>query len=42
MSDFSQFATRLAAGFGAVTLTMTLLVSSFASPQATLFAGVLA
>jgi len=35
-------AQRAAAAFGAVALTVTLLVSSFATPQAATFASVLA
>ena len=41
MSDFSNFATRAASALGAALLTVTLLVSSFATPQATTFAGTL-
>lgn len=42
MSDFANIAQRAAAALGAVTLTITLLVSSFATPHAATFAGVLA
>ena len=41
MSDIANLAQRTFAIFGAVTLTVTLLVSSFATPQATGFAGLL-
>jgi len=41
MSDNSTFARRAFAAFGAIALTMTLLVSSFATPDATGFAGLL-
>jgi hypothetical protein len=41
MSDIANFAQRAFATFGALALTMTLLVSSFATPQATGFAGML-
>jgi hypothetical protein len=39
--SISAIAQRAAAALGAVALTVTLLVSSFASPQAATFAGVL-
>lgn len=42
MTDFQSIAKRAAAAFAAVTLTMTLLVSSFATTHAASFAGVLA
>ena len=41
MSNFAVFATRAASAFGAALLTVTLLASSFATPQATTFAGIL-
>jgi hypothetical protein len=41
MSDIANFAQRSFAAFGAAMLTMTLLVSSFATPEATNIAGVL-
>ena len=41
MLNISDFAQRALAGFGAIALTVTLLVSSFASPQATSIAGML-
>jgi hypothetical protein len=42
MNAISSIAQRAAAALGAVALTITLLVSSFATPQAATFAGVLA
>ena len=42
MANLSSFAQRAAAAFGAVALSLTLLVSSFATPHAATFAGVLA
>ena len=42
MSNLTAFAQRAAAAFGAVALTVTLLVSSFATPHAASFAGILA
>ena len=42
MSVSSETLTRVAAGFGALALTLTLIVSSFATPHAATFAGVLA
>ncbi len=42
MTDYSTTATRILAGFGAITLTLTLFVGSFATPHAATFAGVLA
>jgi hypothetical protein len=41
MSNFSQFATRAASAFGAALITVTLLASSFATPQALTFTGTL-
>lgn len=42
MTDYSQIASRAFAALGAVALTFTLLVSSFATPQATSIATILA
>ena len=42
MYDLSATATRLLAGFGAALFSLTLIVGSFATPQAATFAGVLA
>lgn len=42
MTNLTSFAQRTFAALGAVALTITLLVSSFATPQATTFATVLA
>jgi hypothetical protein len=43
MSTFSNFARQALAGIGAIALTATLLVSSFAtSPQVTAVSGVIA
>lgn len=41
MSDYSQTLQRAVAGLGAIALTVTLLVSSFASPSAISVAGIL-
>lgn len=37
-----EFQNKLMAGFAAVAVTLTLLVSSFANPNATTFVGLLA
>ena len=37
-----EFQNKLMAGFAAVAVTLTLLVSSFANPHATTFVGLLA
>ncbi len=42
MTDYSQIKNRILAGFGALALSLTLLVGTFATPQAATFAGVLA
>ena len=42
MFNIASIAHRAAAAMGAVALTVTLLVSTFATPQATSFATVLA
>ncbi len=42
MTNTSEIATRLFAAFSALTITVTLLVSSFANPAATSLATVLA
>jgi len=42
MTDLSATATRLLAGIGAALFSLTLLVGTFATPQAATFAGVLA
>ncbi len=41
MSHLTAFAQRAIAALGAVAMTVTLLVSSFATPQAITLAGVL-
>ena len=41
MTNSNDFATKLFAAFGALAITMTLLVSSFANPNATSIATVL-
>ncbi len=38
----NEFQNKLMAGFAAVAVTLTLLVSSFANPHATTVAGILA
>ncbi|WP_338241003.1 hypothetical protein [Aurantiacibacter hainanensis] len=38
----NEFQTKLMAGFAAIAVTLTLLVSSFANPHATSVAGLLA
>ena len=42
MTQTQDFASKMFAAFGAVALTMTLLVSSFANPNATTIVGLLA
>ncbi len=42
MTDTNDFATRIFAAFGALAITVTLLVSSFANPAATSLVGLLA
>lgn len=42
MTMTNEFQTKLMAAFGAVAVTLTLLVSSFANPSATTVAGLLA
>ena len=42
MTDLSNNATRLLAGFGAALFSLTLIVGAFATPHAATFAGVLA
>lgn len=42
MSDLSNATTRILAGFGAALFSLTLLMGTFATPQAATFAGVLA
>lgn len=42
MSNLPAYAQRAIAALGAVAMTVTLLVSSFATPQATTFTSVLA
>ena len=42
MFSHSQIAQRAVAAFGALALTATLLISSFATPQAASIVGVLA
>ncbi len=41
MTSNNAFAGKVFAAFGAVAITMTLLVSSFAHPDAQIFTGVL-
>ena len=42
MTNSNEFATKVFAAFGAVAITMTILVSSFANPNATSVIGLLA
>ncbi|WP_267900636.1 hypothetical protein [Aurantiacibacter spongiae] len=42
MTNFNAVSTRILAGLGAVTMTLTLIVSSFANPHATTVVGILA
>ena len=42
MTQTQDFASKMFAAFGPVALTMTLLVSSFANPNATTVVGLLA
>lgn len=42
MTFTNDFTARITAAFAAVTVTMTLLVSSFSTPEASIFAGILA
>lgn len=42
MTTTNDFATRIFAALGALTITVTLLVSSFANPNATSVVGLLA
>lgn len=42
MTQTNEIATRIFAAFGALTITVTLLVSSFANPNATSLITVLA
>ncbi|GEM_PF-2460026 len=42
MTNSNEFTTKLFAAFGAVAMTVTLFVSSFASPTASNVAGLLA
>lgn len=41
MINTNEFAGKLFAAFGALAMTMTLLVTSFANPNATTLAGIL-
>ncbi|WP_277619348.1 hypothetical protein [Aurantiacibacter luteus] len=42
MTNTNTFATKVLSAFGALAMTMTLLVSSFANPHATTVVGLLA
>ena len=42
MTNTNEFAGKLFAAFGALAMTMTLIVSSFANPHATTVVGLLA
>lgn len=42
MTNSNEFATKVFAAFGAVAISMTLFVSSFANPNATSVVGMLA
>lgn len=42
MTNFNEYASRVLAGFGAVAMTLTLIVSSFSTPQASLISSIIA